>query len=590
VQLAQRVGAEIYATAGSPAKREYLRSLGVHHVMDSRSLSFGGEIASVRPAGVRVILNSLAGEFIPASLNVLADDGCFLEIGKRDIWSAEQVAAVKPQARYAAIDLTPVIAEEPQFGREMLLEVLAWIREGTLKPLPVQVYPLARAADAFRYMAQARHIGKVVLTARNERTDAPAGGGTRDVSIRGDGTYLITGGLGGLGLSVARWLVEQGARHLALAGRSQGTPAAREAAQALMSNGVHIEILQADVADEAQVAHLLTTLEQTMPPLRGIIHAAGVLDDAVLLQQDRARFERVMGPKVGGAWNLHRATRARGVTLDFFVLFSSVASVLGSAGQGNYAAANAFLDALAYRRRAEGLPALSINWGAWAEVGMAARLEHRVRDNGMGAMLPQQATRVLGRVLGNPEPQIVVAPIDWQRVRVMAQNAGVSPLLSDLAPGGQGAQVAGSAAASHNLAQRLEAVSPEEQRSLISAYLRAQVSQIMGVAPGDGDLDIPLSSLGLDSLMAVELRNRVQAEVGMLLSVAQLLEGVSVNQLVELLCGAADANIAPGDVSPIVPDIGTGDALDAAALNTFSDEQVDALLNDLLMNEGTSDG
>jgi NADPH:quinone reductase-like Zn-dependent oxidoreductase len=354
VRLCLSLGAEVFATAGSPAKHDFLHMLGVQHIYDSRSLDFAVQIlADTNGAGVDVVLNSLTGDAIACSFDALAPGGRFLEIGKRGVWDAGQVAALGKDIDYHVIYLGEVTERDPHLVAGILREVVDAVEAGVLSPLPLRSFTLADATNAFRYMAQARHIGKVVLTPEVESTPA---------SIQPDGTYLITGGLGGIGLTVARWLVEQGARHIVLVGRHAPSASAVQAIQAMRALGTQVTVEQADVARADEIAAVLAHIDRSMPALRGVFHAAGVLDDGLLAQQSWERFERVLGPKVNGAWNLHVLTQDK--PLDLFVLFSAGAALIGPLGQGSYAAANAFLDGLAYLRASLGLPAISINWGA----------------------------------------------------------------------------------------------------------------------------------------------------------------------------------------------------------------------------------
>src|SRR5690606_6378139 len=320
VQLALRAGAEVFATAGSPEKREFLRRLGVAHVMDSRTLDFAEQVLEATGGrGVDVVLNSLAGEFIPRSLAALAEEGRFLEIGKRGIWTAEQVAEVKPRARYEVIDLGAYAQARPSAIRGMFERLLPWFEDATLRPLPTRVFDAVEAAGAFRYMAQAKHIGKIVV-----RQLHGAGGPPFDP----DAAYLITGGGGGLGLEVGRWLVKRGAGCVVLTGRSAPSATVAGAIRELEDAGARVEFVRADITRPEDVDRLLEHVRATGRPLRGVIHAAAVLDDGLLLDQDWSRFERVLAPKMVGGWLLHE--RTRGMPLDFFVLFSSAVSLLGS--------------------------------------------------------------------------------------------------------------------------------------------------------------------------------------------------------------------------------------------------------------------
>ncbi|MFN7146647.1 MAG: MDR/SDR family oxidoreductase, partial [Myxococcota bacterium] len=365
VQLALRAGAEVHGTA-SHGKWDVLRASGVTHIYDSRSVAFEEAVAAkVGGAGIDVVLNALTGGFIPASLRLMRRGGRFLEMGKAELWEPAQVAAVNPDVSYRAFDLVEV---EPDVLGRMLGEIAAAFDRGELRPLPRRVYPITRSVEAFRYMAQARHVGKVVLA----RPRPPA--------FDPDGAWLVTGASGALGRHVCTWLVEHGARHLALVGRT-AVPDTDPLIATLRAAGADVTSFACDVSDATAVRGVIAGLDR---PLRGVIHAAGLLDDATVVQQDAGRIARVFGPKAAGAWALHEATRE--LPLAAFVLVSSAASWLGSAGQANYAAANAFLDGLARARRAWGLPATSVAFGPWAEGGMADRLGHE--DLAHGGFLP----------------------------------------------------------------------------------------------------------------------------------------------------------------------------------------------------------
>ncbi|PYS24487.1 MAG: hypothetical protein DMF72_05330, partial [Acidobacteria bacterium] len=369
VQLARLAGAEIFATAGSPEKRTFLRSLGVQHVMDSRSLDFADEVLSLtNGTGMDLVLNSLAGAYLNRSLSIVGSFGRFIELGKMDVDQNSQVGlrSFQKNVSFSAVDMHRLFQERPFLARSIMGEVMQLLQDGDIRPLPLKVFPIEEARNAFRYMAQRKNIGKIVISLQdvmappeNEKDFRPTIPG-----VDRDCSYLITGGLGGLGLEAAQWLFQQGARYLALLGRSDPSNNANAVLNDLRARGAEILVIKADVAQREELAAALAEIDRSQPPLRGIIHAAGTLDDGVLIQLDRERFEGVMRPKVDGAWNLHVLTLDR--PLDFFVFFSSAASVLGSPAQGNYAAANAFMDALAHRRRSQGRPALSINWGSWS--------------------------------------------------------------------------------------------------------------------------------------------------------------------------------------------------------------------------------
>jgi myxalamid-type polyketide synthase MxaB len=580
VQLAQQAGAEIFGTAGSPEKQAHLKSLGVQHVMSSRTLDFADEIMRVTNGqGVDVVLNALADDFIAKSVSVLADNGCFLEIGKRGIWSEEQMKAARPGASYFPYDLGTVLQNDPALIQEMFRELMAGLADNTLRPLPLQAFSSHQVADAFRYMAQAKHIGKVVVMHET--------GG----HVRPEAGYLITGGLGGLGLTVARWLVERGARHLALAGRSGPSESARKAVTELEEAGAQVVALQADMSQKEQVANMLAELAQTMPPLCGVIHAAGALDDGVLSQQDRDRFAKVMGPKVNGAAALHELTR--GLPLDFFVLFSSASSLLGSPGQGNYAAANAFMDALAHERRARGLPALSVNWGAWGEVGMAAGLggreQRRLAEQGLGQILPEQGVQALAQALQLGLPQVGVLPINWTRMAQQFPAGSVPPLFSEVvsqAQAGKGGPLPDKQA---EFKRALEAAPADQRQELLTGFVRDQVVKVLGLpSPEALDLSQPLTDAGLDSLMAIELKNRIESGLGMSLAVSNFVEGPSIAELAQRVLAQMGTPVSAGPTEERQGNGQDGEAAQLLArLDQLSDDEVDSLLNTMLLNGET---
>ncbi len=358
-------------------------------------------------------------------------------------------------------------------------------------------------------------------------------GGPRLDGFRSEATYLITGGRGGLGLQVAQWMVAQGARHLVLVGRSEPTEAVHQAVGELEQSGAHILFARADVSQAEQVARVLAEIAQSMPPLRGVVHAAGVLDDGVLTRQDWGRFARVLAPKVQGAWNLHALTLS--MPLDFFILFSSTASVLGSPGQGNYAAANAFLDGLAHYRCARGLPGLSINWGVWGEVGMAARqvVRERMTLLGIETIAPQQGVHALEQVLRRSIAQIAVAPIDWRRLLEQFPPGSEPPLLSELFGEVRARQKdQRTSPVQIEILSRLEQAPLSNRRRVLVTLMCEQARRVLGLET-DFELDVrqPLNELGLNSLMALELRNTLNLSLGRSLPATVLFEHPTIESL-----------------------------------------------------------
>jgi acyl transferase domain-containing protein/acyl-CoA synthetase (AMP-forming)/AMP-acid ligase II/NADPH:quinone reductase-like Zn-dependent oxidoreductase/NAD(P)-dependent dehydrogenase (short-subunit alcohol dehydrogenase family)/acyl carrier protein len=538
VQLAQLSGAEIFATAGSPEKRAFLKSMRVPHVLDSRSLNFADEIMKTTGGrGVDVVLNSLPGEYITRSLSILAAYGRFVEIGKTDIYQNKPLGLFpfRNNLSYFALDLERVCRERPDQLRTLLLELMAMFQQGSLKPLPHNIFPVEDAANAFRYMARRKNIGKVVLSFTSaESKNRP----DRSAAPRADATYLITGGHGGLGLAVARWLVEKGARHLVLLSRNGASPAGEETVAELTAKGATVATMQADVSNEGDLARALSEIRATMPPLRGVIHAAGVLDDHLLLNLDAESFRRVLAPKVLGAWNLHSLTAD--LPLDFFVVFSSVASVLGSPGQANYAAANAFLDGLAHDRRSRGLPCLSINWGPWAEVGMAARASttRGPASRVMHPLAPAQALAALDRLFEKSGPaQAVAMSVDWTQLARSFNEQLPPSLIADLIlekARPAAAKVTRESGPRLSM-QELLGVPPNRRHALLLAHVQKSLAQVMALDAPELDPEESMSNLGLDSLMALELQHSLEESFGTKLPLELLMGMPSLNEFVARL-------------------------------------------------------
>ena len=443
-----------------------------------------------------VVLNSLSGDFIPVSLRALAGDGRFVEIGKRDIWSAARVAQARPDAQYTVLYLGGQYEDAPERLAGRLRGVVEAVHEGRLEPLPHRVFGLEEAIDGFRYMAQARHIGKVVLN------DQSASRSVRLVdAILPNATYVITGGLGGIGRHLATWLAAHGARHLLLIGRTgAATPEALDTVAALRAGGTHVEIARADVA------YLDRLLRGAAPggddaaahprrlPLRGHRRRRGAAG------AERRALQAGPGRKADSAWNLHLLTQH--LPLDLFVVFSSIAATLGSAGQASYAAANAYLDGLAQLRRAEGLPGLSIGWGAWQATGMSAALSEtdtrRLTRRGIIGMPPQQALELMGGLNLFGPANVSIAHLATPRPSVPEQaEAHVSDVRRP-----------------DSLLERWRQTPAGQRRGVLAAHIHSEVVRVLGlpatqaIAPRQ-----PFNELGLDSLGAVELRNALAASL-----------------------------------------------------------------------------
>ena len=541
VHLALRVGAEIFATAGSDVKRARLRALGVHHVLDSRDDTFDREILRLtNGSGVDVVLNSLSGSFIDASFRATAKGGRFVEIGKRGVWSSEQVAALGRDIDYHLLDLGTIAEQAPESIAKLFSRLMADLGSGVLRALPVTVFTLDEAPAAFRHMMQARQIGKIVVT--HPRT-------TSGPLVRPDGQYLVSGGLSGLGLVVAQWLVARGAKHISLIGRrGADTPGAEAALQKLSAAGAEVSVASVDVGDLDALGIFLAERRRAGPPLRGVIHAAGVIDDAALTSQDWPRFERVLRPKVSGAENLDQLTRVD--PLDWFVMFSSVSALLGSAGQANYVAANTILDVLAHERRRLGRPALSVNWSAWGQVGMAANafMKERLAASGLTPFTSEEALGAMETLMGTDAVQTGVVGANWaQFLKRRYENASPSPYFTKVIASKARSETTGAEAKPMvALRDMLAAAAPRRRPVLVRNFVREMACTVLGLSETDGPVDdVPLSETGLDSLLAVELRNVLAKSLGMTLSATLLFDHASIEALSEFLWSEMQEGEAP---------------------------------------------
>ena len=533
IQIAQHIGAEVFATAGTPEKREFLKGQGIRHVMDSRSLDFADEVMEITDGkGVDVVLNQLAGDFVTKGLSVLAPYGRFIEIGKVDIYQNTKIGLepFKKNLSYFAVDLSKHIEERPEFITKMLSEISEMFEEKKLKPMPIKTFPITQAVDAFRYFAQVKHIGKNVLSL--EEDSIPVGlPSNQETLFRADGTYLITGGLGGFGLEVAKWMIKHGAKNLVLMGRSgASSDGAVEALQFMRNDGARVEVAKADVVSSDDVKRVLGKIDQEMPPLKGVIHAAMVLDDGFLVQIDTEKFKKVLRPKMIGAWHLHQQTTH--LPLDFFVLFSSASSIIGPNGQGNYAAANYFLDALAHYRNARGLHALTVNWGALSEAGYVARNENVAKYLdllGLESFTPQEALSIFGNIISKNPVQLGASRVNWKAIAKLNPSMANSKLFSKVV--NHDALSNNLGAHAHSFRPQLLATPPDDRQKMVEDYICEQVAQVFGTSADKIDRDTPLTTIGLDSLMAIELMNRLESNLGISLPMGKFLQGPNISQL-----------------------------------------------------------
>lgn len=546
IQLAKHLGAEVFATAGSDDKRDFVRLLGADHVFDSRSLAFADDIlAATNGEGVDVVLNSLAGEAIRRNLSVLKPFGRFLELGKRDFFENTPIGlrSFKDNISYFGIDADQLLTGRPQLAARLFREVMALFREGALTPLPCRVFQAERVVDAFRVMQQARHIGKVVVSLADARpvVERPAAA-PKPLHLAKESTWLVTGGLSGFGLESARWLAARGVGHLVLAGRrGLDTPGAREAIDDLTAQGVGVTAMACDITDARAVAQMIERIRQSFPPLKGILHAAAAFDDALLQNLDAARMGAVVAPKLVGAWNLHQATL--GIPLEHFVLYSSITTAIGNPGQANYVAANAGLEGLAEMRRSLGLPAACIGWGPIGDAGYLTRNE-AVRDSlgqrlGKAPLSASLALDQLGRFLAEGST-LSVANFDWNTLARLLPSAGGSRF----AILNRGLKNAGLSEDETDFRALIAGKTPEEVAGIVRKLVVQEVAQVLAIGADRIDPSCSLHDLGLDSLMAVELALGLEQRLGIQLPVMMLNESPTsekvTQRIVEKLLGGAD--------------------------------------------------
>ncbi|WP_429349201.1 SDR family NAD(P)-dependent oxidoreductase [Paraburkholderia sp. Clong3] len=533
IQIAHHLGAEVFATAGADEKREFVRLLGADRVFDSRSLAFADEVrACTNGEGVDIVLNSLAGEAMVRGIDMLRPFGRFLELGKRDFYENSQIGLrpFRNNISYFGIDADQLMGVLPALTTRLFEEVMALFVNGVLHPLPYRAFPAARAEEAFRYMQQARQIGKVLVTYPSG-TPAPTRGVAQPVlRLDPQAAYLIVGGTGGLGYASARWMIARGARHVTLASRGGALDSAKqqELERWRAEHGATVTVVSCDVTDAAALDGLIERIEARGTPLKGVLHSAMRIDDGLLRNIDDARMLAVLEPKVAGAWNLHRATQR--CALDFFVLYSSATTYLGNPGQGAYVAANSFLEALVAHRRAAGLAATFMAWGPIEDVGFLARnsttreaLQARI---GGASITSDEAMTALERALATGAVGEAVVRLDWAAI---ARGMPAAQARRYMALQGGGASETTSEDGA--LLEQLRALPKVEAVAAVETALRGHIARILHMSPERIALDRSVLDLGMDSLMGMELGMAVEESFGVKLSIMAIAEGATVHTL-----------------------------------------------------------
>jgi len=543
VQIARTIGAEVYATAGRP-KHAYLKSLGVKAVFDSRDTAFYDDIMRVTSGqGVDVVLNSLAGPKTTQSLKALAPAGRFVEIGKADIYKNKRVGLrlLADNISYFAVDVDRLLEQRPKLMGEVFREAVKLYVSRELSLHPYAVYPVSDVRAALGALARGEQTGKIVISMKGRVSVAPPA----TLRLPGNAAYLVAGGTGGFGLETARFLAERGARHLALVSRN-GVKRDEEAAtvRELEQAGVEVKVFQADISKQDEVQRIVRATHSDTVPLRGVFQSAMVLDDGLVNDMSWEQFRMPLLPKVQGTWNLHRATEH--LPLDYFVSFSSIASMYGTPGQSNYAAANSFLDQFSKYRRSRGLAATTINWGVLGSVGFVARTK-KVRDflgnHGWAALSLREAFQVLERAMLEKPVQIGALKTDWQALGETFPHSRSSYRFQHLHS--EDAERAGAVGeGSQDLAKRLAGTTHEKRKGILVSALSQMMGKIVGVSKDKVDVELPVTRMGLDSLMANQIRSWLTTQTGIDFTLMQIMQGPSIEELAEEIAQKIDQTAA----------------------------------------------
>lgn len=536
IQIAQWCGARIIATAGTDEKRDLLLALGADHVLDSRSLDFVDQVERITGNGVDCVLNSLFGEAMERGIELLKPFGRFLELGKRDYYGNTKIG-LRPFRRnitYFGIDADQLLSQKPKLAQRLFSELMEQFANGTFSALPYRKFAGHEIIDAFRLMQKSGHVGKIVVTPTPPE-DLPAPVVEKSVTFSSDGHYIVIGGLGGFGIEIAKWLGDKGARKITLTSRSGSVTSEQEALFAtLNTQGVRVRAVACDVSDEAALDALLRDLRKDAP-IKGIIHAAMVLRDGLIATMSEQDIDDVLSPKVRGAYNIDKLTRDD--PIETFILFSSITTFIGNPGQANYVAANGYLEGLTHKRRQIGKPALAVGWGAITDVGYLAR--HRevgdaiAKRSGTMKFTATQALHALGALLGRDDGSpdwatLSIAPMNWSVAKGGLPILKTPPYTVFSRHADQAAQ---GASETLDIAALIKDKTEPEARAIVSAILAKEVSVVLRIPVEEINLKRPLTDLGMDSLMGVELRMTAQQKMGVDIPLASIANGVSVDDI-----------------------------------------------------------
>lgn len=576
IQYARHVGAEIFVTAGSEEKRDFLKLQGIDNILDSRSLAFADQIMELTKGdGIDVVLNSLSGEAIAKNLSILKPFGRFLELGKRDFY-ADSKMGLRPfrnNITYYGIDADQLLQEKPALSAKLFREMMVLFEEEAFTPLVHSVFQQSQITEAFRTLQQSRHIGKIVVSMAEMPTTniVPIAKKAND-TIRDDGVCVVTGGLGGFGLATAKWLSDYKYSHLALMGRSGvKSDEDQRIIDQMVSSGITVETLKVDVTDAKKLGQALQKIRDDGQNITGVVHCAMVLDDGMISNIEADRLEKVLAPKITGAWNLHTLTLKDPVKM--FLLYSSATTYIGNPGQAAYVAGNSYLEALADFRRAKNLPATAIAWGAIADVGVLAANEDvkdiLVKRTGLKAMEANAAMLGLKETLEKNDTNCAVLQLNWGSI-TNGFSAGASARYDDIRHLGDAGDSGDSA---DDILAQLVGKTDEEANDIVLNVIIQQISAITGSAPERISPKQSLFDLGIDSLMALELTMELERKLGVELSSMSIIGAGNISDLAAKVVGmllneSNDNDNAPSEIEILASQHG---------LNMDDDDMADVL-------------
>ncbi len=534
VRIAHAVGAEVYATVSNQEKRDYVESMGVspEHIFDSRTLEFAdGIMESTKGKGIDIVLNTLSGEAIYKSIRCLAPLGRFVDLTKTDIYRNSKLGLrpFRNNLSYFAVDLDRLCIQKERYSGMLFREAMDFLFQNDLPFHPIEVFPISQIGDAFQLMARSGHIGKIVISMTGDVQMAPP----KEIRFKEDGTYMITGGCSGFGLAVANWMTKKGAKHLVLMSRSgPRTDEDEKVIEEMKGRNVQVVIAKGDVSAKEDVNRIVADIKKNMPTLKGIQHAAMVLDDGIVPDMDCERYMKVFRPKAIGCWLLHEATRDMG--LDHFVLHSSLCSIIGNPGQVNYVAASHFLDSFSYFRRVQGLPSIAINWGVLGDIGYIAR------NREIGKLLSKrswrmfslkQSTDILEQVLLTNPVQIVASDLDWQMLGESLAHFSETSRFSHLAREEEMTFSPRRDSGPANLKAELLELSHQERLDILTVQIRDIFAKVLGTTTDSLDTTEPVTRYGLDSLMAGQISNWIHRRVSIDYKMMRILEGPTLEEM-----------------------------------------------------------